>query len=169
MCSEQTLGIPEPLARTHKSFPIVNINMRTPVRPTVTQLRSFHYPGRVGGLPPAVPGARLLWPLPGPWRGAGLDKPGGELGPVSPTRCPGCGLCQVSGSISQASSCSVLHPSWVLPGRLLGSRTVPCGDGQEAPGRAGRGQAQRLHRMRHPPLSRLLAEGWAMRWRRQEA
>ena len=80
---------------------------------------------------PQSPAHPLLASARTPVRGLpGRGWPG--CGPASPACCPGRGPCQVSNSISQLfllgePNISSLHPSRVLPGRLLGSKKTPGG------------------------------------------
>lgn len=119
--------------------------------------------------PPACPLLDSVRTLARCWPGkAWLGCP-----PGSPASRPGSGPCQVSDSISRSfllrePNILSLHPSWLLPGHVLGSKKTPGAAVRLT--RNGREEAEGgkvIHPICHPPLSRATGqrEGKAMLWR----
>lgn len=181
MCSEAATGNSSIFGKRSQIPPLLLTSTHEYCRPSMTNVLAFPLP--TGCLlhphprhhlpplprPPARPLLASARTLARGWPGRGW--PGCR--PGSPACCLGSGPCQVSDSISQLfllrePNILSLHPSWVLPGRLLGSKKTP-GVGVRLTRQAGEGTESRkvIHIICHPPLSGPLAKGKAtlqMKW-----
>lgn len=144
MCSKVATGNSSIFGKRSQIPPLLLTSTLECCRPTMTDVLAFPLPaGCLLPRPLHPPRRAHFWPLPGPWRGAGLEQPsqGSGQAPLCAARAVGLARCQTQFPDPSCSENQTSSPSTQAGSSQAASLAArrPLGRQSDSPGQAEQG------------------------------